>query len=108
MFLDAVYLSGYAPECALKAIILGGVPTARRSQFVEREFRGSVAHNFDHLMHLLRMHRMKIPSEVREAVVRINFWSPDLRYQTGLGDADDATMFLDASRTILEWAERSA
>lgn len=108
MFLDAIYLSGYAPECALKAVVLGRVPLPRRPLFIAEEFRGGVAHNFDHLMHLVRVHRLTPPREVREAVVRINFWSPNLRYQTGLGDVDDATMFLDASRVILEWAERSA
>ena len=38
--IDAIHLAGIAAECSMKALILSYVPTAKRSRFVEVQFRG--------------------------------------------------------------------
>ena len=53
-FLDCMYLAGYAPECALKALVLTQVPNQVRDQFVRNRFRGAVAHDLEHLRSLFR------------------------------------------------------
>ena len=71
-FGGTVYLCGYGIECSLKALILGTVPAARALDFVDREFRGTRAHDFEHLRRIYRVRRggPGLPEGPRAAVRR--------------------------------------
>ena len=49
----AVYLGGYAIECALKALILDAVPRAKRTDTLS-SFRGNLAHDYEWLRYKYR------------------------------------------------------
>lgn len=104
-FLDAMYLAGYAPECALKALLLTNVPVGQRKSFVADRFRSAKAHDFEYLKALLKDRGINIPVPVAEELVQIGTWSTDLRYETGLGSIREAESFLRAAKTVVEWAE---
>ncbi len=104
--LDAVYLAGYAVECAIKAIIINRTPKKQRPALAE-SFRGSIAHNFEYLKALLSKRKCRIPPDVIEGMRPIMWWSTDLRYQVGKVDYNEATAALKAAKCVLEWMERS-
>lgn len=102
----AVYIGGYAVECALKAVLLARTPRARH-QTVKETFRGQLAHNFDWLREQLRKRGVRLPVEVSENLGKVDWWRTDLRYQPGQIDADEAEAFLDAAEVVVQWAKRS-
>ena len=63
-WLDASYLAGYAPECALKALILARTPAAQRPMVRKDHFRSAKGHNLDHLKALLAQRKVFVPPEV--------------------------------------------
>jgi hypothetical protein len=88
----AVYLAGYAVECALKAYIISRVPGAQRfHEAITRratagetslDFRGSQAHNLERLWRATDLEAgMDTDTVVKTAwgVIR-KHWSTDLRY----------------------------
>lgn len=104
-FLDAMYLAGYAPECALKALLLTHVPVSQRKAFVVNRFRSAKAHDFEFLKALLKSRGINIPIPVAEELLQIGSWTTDLRYETGLGSVREAERFLRAAKTVVEWVE---
>jgi hypothetical protein len=76
--LDAIYLAGYAGECALKALILRRTP---HGQFVS------------------------MFNELTQAGAK---WSTDLRYQVGVLEFEVTRDFVEAARAICLWCARSA
>jgi HEPN domain-containing protein len=107
MYLDSMYIAGYAPECALKALILANVVGRQRAAYQREHFRGAIAHDFEYLRALLRRRRVQIPLHVARSLRRIASWSTNLRYEVGLKRAAEADQFLAAAREIVEWVERS-
>jgi hypothetical protein len=99
----AVYLTGYAVECALKALLLVSTPAGDRPAVVAT-FRGAVAHNIDWLRERLVRRIGRLPVAENRHVSLVSSWSTDLRYEPGPGDADDAAAFLAATGSILAWA----
>ena len=59
----AVYIGGYAVECALKAVLLARTPRTRH-QKVKETFRGQVGHDFDWLRAQIRARGVSLPVEV--------------------------------------------
>src|SRR4051794_4722137 len=90
LYLDAMYIAGYAPECALKALILATIPGKRRGQFMKQYFRGTRGHNLELLRRLLKR---TMPIEVARLLTRLATWSTDLRYEVGLRRADECREF---------------
>ncbi len=107
MFLDAMYIAGYAPECALKAIILSNVPSKDRAAFRQKWFHGVIAHDFEFLRALMKKQRITLPVEVARHLRRIATWSTGLRYETGKKSSAEALTFLQSAKYILQWVERS-
>lgn len=102
----AVYIGGYAVECALKAVLLARSPRSQH-QKVKDTFRGQVAHDFHWLREQLWKRGVRLPVEVSENLGKVDWWSTDLRYHPGQLDADEAGAFLDAATVVVEWAKRS-
>ena len=113
--LDAVYLAGYAVECALKALIL--TRTASRdfaAMWMNLTQAGAKGHDFDYLKELLKRQNQKRNKSDREAfgviVDRLKVvasWSTSLRYQVGNLKRKEALSFFDAAKDIRDWCARS-
>ena len=101
LFLDCTYLAGYSAECSLKAVLLGRTPARQR-----QKFKGKKAHNYEHLRGLLKQKNVDT-SPISSALRKIASWSTDLRYEVGRGDSRTANEFLEATRIIYDWANRS-
>ncbi len=102
----AIYLAGYAVECAMKALILNAEPKSRHGETL-KYFRGAKAHNFDWLRdELYKRSKTMFPEEIQESFEVLNFWGTDIRYVPKTFDADEAQDFLTATKIVLAWAER--
>lgn len=99
----AIYLTGYAVECVLKALLLASTPSSERAE-VLATFRGAIAHNISWLRERLIERVGRLPTAESRHLSLVGSWSTDLRYEPGPGDIDDATAFLHATESILTWA----
>jgi hypothetical protein len=99
----AIYLTGYAVECILKAMLLVSTPASERPD-VLATFRGAGAHNIDRLRERLIQRIGRLPVIVARHVSLVSSWSTDIRYEPGPGDPEDAEAFLAAADSILAWA----
>lgn len=106
MYLDAMYLAGYAAECSLKAVLLTRVPLRQRRQFRLWHFRGAGAHDFESLKALLKRRNVTLPLAVNRAIRAFARWSPELRYEVRRKSAKEAENFVHAANDLLQWAER--
>jgi hypothetical protein len=100
----AIYLTGYAVECILKALLLVSTPAGERPE-VLATFRGAVAHNIDWLRDRLIQRIGGLPVTENRHVSLVSSWSTDLRYEPGPGDHDDAEAFVASADSILKWAD---
>lgn len=100
----AIYLTGYAVECILKALVLASTPAKERSELLTT-FRGAVAHNIDWLRARLVQRIGRLPVALNRHLSLVSSWSTDLRYEPGPGDRDDAEAFLEAAESIVKWAD---
>lgn len=102
----AIYLAGYGVECILKALILNSIASENERRGQLAEFRGARAHNFDWLRRLYHQHGgPDLPPEVRRALVYVNTWETELRYQPGLSNPREAGDFMKETNVILNWAD---
>ena len=99
----AIYLTGYAIECILKALLLMSTPAGDRAE-VLATFRGAVAHNIDWLRDRVIQRIGRLPVGENRYLSLVSSWSTDMRYEPGPGDPEDAESFLAAARSILAWA----
>jgi hypothetical protein len=107
-YLEAIYLGGYAVECALKAMILEKTAKPKRLEKYKTISSGAIYHNFDQLEQVLRIQRVKILDTVRSSIrILTPQWSTDLRYAGAIVPRSEAVDFLKHARTVVEWAERS-
>jgi hypothetical protein len=101
----AIYLTGYAVERILKALLLTTTPVGERAQ-VLATFRGAVAHNIEWLRDRLVQRIGRLSVDENRHVSLVSSWSTDRRYEPGPGDRDDAEAFLASADAILAWADR--
>jgi hypothetical protein len=99
----AIYLTGYAVECILKAMLLVHTPAGARAEMLAT-FRGAIAHNIEWLRDRLVQRIGRLPVGENRQVSLVSSWSTDLRYEPGPGEIDDAKAFLSAAESILAWA----
>ena len=99
----AIYLSGYAVECILKALLLTSTPAGHRAALLA-SFHGAIAHNIDWLREQLVGRGVRAPAAEARHLTYVSSWSTDLRYEPGPGDPADARAFLAAAHAILAWA----
>jgi HEPN domain-containing protein len=110
---DAVYLGGYAVECALKALILRR--TARRDHEGMMEKLAGVGrkgHDFEYLRSALQskgvaMSRIPRGDNVWEFFQAVQSWSVSMRYEPSEVEAEEAKRFLAATEYLVQWANRS-
>lgn len=100
----AMYLSGYAVECALKALLLAHAPSARRASLVQT-FRGKIGHDLEWLRRALQSRGVNFSSEVLRLLRRVATWSTELRYDPKGHKTRIAQTFLEAVGGILRWVE---
>jgi HEPN domain-containing protein len=101
----AVYLTGYAVECILKALLLTTTSRNRRSDVLQ-SFRGTLGHDVLWLRSRLAEQGVAVPPAVAKELAYVGSWSVDLRYEPGAGDREDAHRFIASTRSILDWADR--
>ena len=100
----SIYISGYAVECGLKALILSLVPRGHQTTEVSL-FRGSGWHN------LIRLNENYIdrggprhPSEVAEPFSFVcSEWTTDIRYTPGERPFREAKRFFDSTEVVMKW-----
>jgi HEPN domain-containing protein len=101
----AVYLAGYSVECILKALILSLLSSAKRQRMVA-SFRGAKAHELDWLKkQYLDNHGPPLPNTVIRPLAQVATWKTELRYKPGAIRNREATEFLKAAQSVLEWAD---
>ncbi len=101
----AVYLAGYAVECMLKALVLASSPASRQEEIV-RGFRGARGHSFDALREEYKRCGMApIPKDVAEALLIVNRWDVDLRYEPSAPRPKLVRRFVEAGKRVCDWAE---
>ena len=107
-YLDAVYLGGYAAECALKSLILKRTPKSKRPAVLEELTSGARAHNLDVLSGFLRAAGCSIPRDIRQYLVSLSEeWRTDLRYVGALISRKEAEQFLKRVDAVCKWAQGS-
>ncbi len=101
----AIYLTGYASECTMKALLLAVTATSQKEQMLH-SFRGAIAHDLVWLRGRLRVAGVSPPALVAKEMAYVASWSVDLRYEPGPGDREDAQRFIASTRMVLEWADK--
>ena len=105
----AIYMGGYAIECALKSLICFKQRTdnfKNTTVFKEKRSKGSNLHNLTKLLKALPNIHRKIESlpghkPYREAWKQVNSWQNDnLRYSDQKGDKIEASKFIDAVKKL--------
>ena len=91
----AVYLSGYAIECILKATIC----RLKNLTLLPEEYK---THD---LNDLLGASGLLLPEALVLKFSRIRRWSVDLRYQTRAWSTQEAHQFLEQVKEVKEWIE---
>lgn len=105
---EAVYLAGYVVECGLKALLLDRTPEAQRVDLVDTAYRGRRGHDLNELVRLLYLRNCRMPDEILNHMSRVRRWTTALRYEPGNVLRGDAVEFVQATREMLDWTERSA
>jgi HEPN domain-containing protein len=102
-YTDAVYLSGYAVECILKALALSRQPATKHAGVVKM-FRGRAAHDYEWIKRRY-LPGLLPPKEVVRALASVRTWAPDIRYETKKYASADAKRFLSNVAQIMKWCE---
>jgi hypothetical protein len=105
--LDAIYLGGYATECALKALLLARTSPRQRAEVFATISRGQRAHDLERLKVRLESAGCPMPPPVLAAFRHLAIWSPELRYLVGSRPEAAAREFLTAVQELHDWAQRS-
>ena len=100
----AVYLAGYGVECLLKALLVERTPAGDRPALIVA-LKGHFGHSLIRLRAGLISRGVPVSAAVASDLVSMTTWSPELRYEPGPGDADEADRFLRAVARIVTWAD---
>ena len=101
----AVYVGGYAVECALKSVHLSHVPAGERPAALAG-YRTARSHDYQHLVALCERRRAVVPDDVLR-VIRGSGWATDLRYDPANVDRRDGEAFVRSAGIVADWAARS-
>lgn len=103
----AVYIGGYAVECALKALILSRAPRAQHRDVIAGRFR-ELGHNLLGCFDSLKVRwGLMMPRSIH-AVFRKDVaakWRTDMRYSAGQARVVDARRLLDGVNAVLNWIQ---
>ena len=101
----AIYLAGYTIECVLKALVLNSTSRGQLAPTLNA-FRGRRGHDYEWLRsEYLRRSGGTIPAETTKHLALVGDWSTDMRYLPHERPVDDPTAFLNATESILVWAQ---
>ena len=101
----AAYLSGYAVECGLKALLLERLPKADERQAMTDGFRGTRGHDLRWLRKEYHEHGGPLmTAEVERAFAGILVWRTSVRYSPS-SRRSEAGPFLAEVDRILEWMD---
>ena len=101
----SIYMAGYCIECILKAMILSGVPGAKRQEIVG-SFRGAKGHDYTWLrQQYFENGGPPFPKTITKAFLFVNTWTVEIRYKPGMAKYVDAKTFLDATEEIMTFAD---
>ena len=103
---DAIYLAGYAVECALKALILKRTPASDYAKLIKGPlFRSALGHNFDALIRHLRFDcGEQLPANFVNQIRRAApLWSPSTRYTSARTRMRISARFLAEVEQITTW-----
>ena len=101
----AVYVGGYAPECALKAVYLNNVPEADHVGLIDERFK-ELGHNLYGCYDTVRQQFGKsMPRPLLDRFRHVaRLWDVRMRYWPGKRRTADARAFLDTVADVLDWA----
>lgn len=102
----AIYLSGYAVECILKAVILVRTPLRARPSKME-ELKKAFGHNLAQLRREMAARGAAPPRQIARELVYVSTWSEQMRYDPAERSVSDAERFVSAARAIVEWGDGS-
>ena len=102
--LDAMYITGYAIECSLKALILARTPAAVFPVQFEALTKGAKMHNFENLAAILRDLGMALPAQITKRI-RKSTWSTSLRYESGRADTGETRACHHTAQLVYDWVE---
>jgi hypothetical protein len=100
----SIYIGGYGVECIFKALVLELTPRRKRKMVIER-MKSEFGHNLLRLRKALEQ-RINVPKIVVDDTLLVSTWSPELRYEPGPGDPEDAQAFIAAARRLVAWANK--
>jgi len=102
----AVYLAGYAVECAFKALLLARLGAKEQATMID-SFRGARGHSLESLRdRFQKLSGVRLPNVVANQFSIVMSWNTDLRYETGNVRNKEAVYFLSATEVILTWAKK--
>ena len=102
----AVYLTGYANECVLKALILAATPASGEAAQLAN-FRGQQGHSLTWLRGAYAAAGGATPPpEISSDIVFLLRWTTSLRYSPKVTSDAIARDFLDASDRVFAWADQ--
>lgn len=101
----AVYLAGYAPECAMKGRYLKAHKESKHAEIVESVFKKKVKHDLEQLKGLLGKKSVFLPGRARQGLLLIkSWWSAEMRYRSDMTERADALEVVRAADGIAQWA----
>lgn len=103
----AVYIGGYAIECAFKALLLSRIRRRQHAQWLRTQFEG-LGHNLEGCYDSLKERfGVEMPKAIRSVLRKeiASKWRVELRYSSGKTRTVDAKRFLQAVDTVLEWIQ---
>jgi len=100
----AIYLAGYSIECILKSLLLVVTPPGGRQDML-KSLKDDFGHNLPRLRAGLIERGARPPKNVAGELVFVTSWSPELRYEPGPGDPEEAERFVTAAKRIVVWAD---
>jgi len=112
----AMYLSGYAIECLIKAKLMRNYDCRNLFELEEelqrRHLLAGQATIFTHHLELLlrllpAVERLRQHRQLWPQFNLVNRWLPAWRYTSELGTRQDAEDFLEAVEPILDWIEHN-
>src|SRR5262249_18338309 len=105
-YLDALYLAGYAAECALKALILERTPRSKWAAVCEEIGSRAKAHNLDFLKSILTRKQVPIAEEIAVSLEVIKCeWMTSLRYVGAIIPFQEAESFIRHVTSVFQWCE---
>lgn len=100
----AVYMAGYAVECALKALLVAATPARNRADVITT-FRGTRGHDYDWLLDQYRAVGGAVPQQLDRPFLVVGVWTTNIRYTPGGFASPQANQFMAAAATIITWAD---